>query len=66
MEATVEVRSFHWSVVKEMVMLEADWQASLRFKGRYEELSSEQKRTVRGEMLLLLNEEEAYMLNYLP
>jgi hypothetical protein len=64
--APPEEKSFHWSTVREMLLLDADWQAKLRFQVTFQELRAEEKAEVRGELGCLLREDYAYILGYLP
>ena len=62
----MEGKSYHWSVVKELMLLEANYHAKKKFKTDYDQLSGERKREVKSEMRGLLREEDQYMLNFLP
>ena len=64
-EKMIEGKSYHWSVVKELMTLEANWHANKKFKVNYDQLSGEKRKEIKFEMSCLLREEDHYMLNFL-
>ena len=65
-EEMLEGRSYHWSVVKELMLIEANWLARKKFKADYDQLLGEKRKEIKAEMSCLLREEDQYMLSFLP
>lgn len=61
-----EEKSVHWSLVRELLVREAEQASRTRYRVGFEELKTEQKKEVRAELVCLFREEEVYLLDYLP
>ena len=46
----LEGKSYHWSVVKELMLIEANWHAKKKYKEDYDQLSRERRREIKAEM----------------